>query len=188
MKNLQTHIPGFPVVAIVALAMVFWSITPVDPVHAAGDPIVVIVNNANPVDNLSLGELKKLFLENVQPLGHGKSRGPRNARPGCTRTNVVSEDRLRNERCRSRQVFPASGVHRKVRHATERSRQRGGRKELCRWLTWRHRLRQGQRSIRRRYDGQSSEDRHRSQRSWLQDQDVEVHAPVQNSGRRSRCN
>jgi ABC-type phosphate transport system substrate-binding protein len=32
------------------------------PVQAAGEPIVVIVNMANPADNLTMGELKKLFL------------------------------------------------------------------------------------------------------------------------------
>jgi ABC-type phosphate transport system substrate-binding protein len=83
MKNLQTHIPGFPVVAIVALAMVFWSITPVDPVHAAGDPIVVIVNNANPVDNLSLGELKKLFLGDRSRWDTGKAVAPVMLGPGA---------------------------------------------------------------------------------------------------------
>jgi ABC-type phosphate transport system substrate-binding protein len=83
MKTLQTHIPGFPVVAIVAFAMVFWSITPVDPVQAAGDPIVVIVNNANPVDNLSLGELKKLFLGDRSRWDTGKAVAPVMLGPGA---------------------------------------------------------------------------------------------------------
>jgi ABC-type phosphate transport system substrate-binding protein len=43
---------------------------------AAGDPIVVIVNSANPVDNLSLGELKKLFLSDRSRWDTGKSVAP----------------------------------------------------------------------------------------------------------------
>jgi len=43
---------------------------------AAGDPIVVIVNSSNPVDNLSLGELKKLFLSDRDLWDTGKSVAP----------------------------------------------------------------------------------------------------------------
>ena len=53
------------------------------PVDAAGDPIVVIVNNANPVDNLSLGELKKLFLSDRSRWDTGKSVAPVMPGPGA---------------------------------------------------------------------------------------------------------
>ena len=46
------------------------------PVQAAGDPIVVIVNQANPADNLSMGELKKLFLSDRSRWDTGKSVAP----------------------------------------------------------------------------------------------------------------
>jgi ABC-type phosphate transport system substrate-binding protein len=43
---------------------------------AAGDPIVVIVNSSNPVENLSLSELKKLFLSDRSRWDTGKSVAP----------------------------------------------------------------------------------------------------------------
>ena len=43
---------------------------------AAADPIVVIVNSANPVDNLSIGELKKLFLSDRSRWDTGKPVAP----------------------------------------------------------------------------------------------------------------
>jgi ABC-type phosphate transport system substrate-binding protein len=46
------------------------------PVQAAGDPIVVIVNQANPIDNLSMNELKKLFLSDRSKWDTGKSVAP----------------------------------------------------------------------------------------------------------------
>ena len=45
-------------------------------VQAAGDPIVVIVNAANPVDNLTVGELKKLFLSDRSHWDTGKAIAP----------------------------------------------------------------------------------------------------------------
>jgi ABC-type phosphate transport system substrate-binding protein len=83
MKKSHTFIPGFHVVAIVAVAMAIWSMTSVDPVQAAGDPIVVIVNNTNPVDNLSLGELKKLFLGDRSRWDTGKAVAPVMLGPGA---------------------------------------------------------------------------------------------------------
>ncbi len=62
--------------AILAIAMGIWWIASVPPVEAAGDPIVVIVNNANPVDNLSIGELKKLFLGDRSRWDTGKAVAP----------------------------------------------------------------------------------------------------------------
>ena len=48
-----------------------------EPVEAAtGDPIVVIVNGANPVDDLSMGELKKLFMSDRSKWDTGKAVAP----------------------------------------------------------------------------------------------------------------
>ncbi len=44
--------------------------------QAAGDSIVVIVNTSNPVENLSLGELKKLFFSDRSKWDTGKSVYP----------------------------------------------------------------------------------------------------------------
>ena len=46
------------------------------PLAHAGDAIVVIVNSANPVDNLSTAELKKLFLSDRSRWDTGKSVAP----------------------------------------------------------------------------------------------------------------
>lgn len=46
------------------------------PLALAGDAIVVIVNAANPVDNLSTAELKKLFLSDRSHWDTGKSVAP----------------------------------------------------------------------------------------------------------------
>jgi ABC-type phosphate transport system substrate-binding protein len=83
MKKPYTLIPGFHVVAIVTIAMAIWPLTSVTPVKAAGDPIVVIVNSANPVDNLSMGELKKLFLSDRSRWDTGKAVAPVMLVPGA---------------------------------------------------------------------------------------------------------
>jgi ABC-type phosphate transport system substrate-binding protein len=57
------------------LAAVFFAVS-ADRVFAAGDPIVVIVNSANPVDNLSLNDLKKLFLSDRSRWDTGKAVAP----------------------------------------------------------------------------------------------------------------
>jgi ABC-type phosphate transport system substrate-binding protein len=49
----------------------------------AGDDIVVIVNSANPVDNLSIGELKKLFLGDKGHWDTGKAVAPVMVGPGA---------------------------------------------------------------------------------------------------------
>jgi ABC-type phosphate transport system substrate-binding protein len=46
------------------------------PLAHAGDAIVVIVNSANPIDNLSTAELKKLFLSDRTHWDTGKSVAP----------------------------------------------------------------------------------------------------------------
>jgi ABC-type phosphate transport system substrate-binding protein len=70
-------------VAILAIAAAHWLAVPVTPAQAAGDPIVVIVNSANPVDNLSLGELKKLFMSDRSKWDTGKSVAPVMAAAGA---------------------------------------------------------------------------------------------------------
>jgi ABC-type phosphate transport system substrate-binding protein len=45
-------------------------------VHAGGDPIVVIVNGSNSVDNLSMGDLKKIFLSDRSHWDAGKAIAP----------------------------------------------------------------------------------------------------------------
>jgi ABC-type phosphate transport system substrate-binding protein len=53
------------------------------PLARAGDAIVVIVNSANPVDNLSTGELKKLFLSDRSRWDTGKAVAPVMLSPGA---------------------------------------------------------------------------------------------------------
>jgi len=53
------------------------------PSARAGDAIVVIVNSANPVDNLSAGELKKLFLSDRSRWDTGKAVAPVMLNPGA---------------------------------------------------------------------------------------------------------
>ncbi|MFZ0284077.1 MAG: hypothetical protein WAL32_02505, partial [Terriglobales bacterium] len=65
----------FSAVAILTLAA-SWLMLTTRPASAAGESIVVIVNPANPVDNLSLGELKKLFLSDRSRWDTGKAVAP----------------------------------------------------------------------------------------------------------------
>src|SRR3989442_1675216 len=51
-------------------------VIPPQAAQAAGDPIVVIVNGANPVESLSLSDLKKLFLSDRSKWDTGKSVAP----------------------------------------------------------------------------------------------------------------
>ena len=63
-------------VAICTLVVAIWNTSVIPAVQASGDPIIVIVNNSNPVDNLSIGELKKLFLSDRSRWDTGKSVAP----------------------------------------------------------------------------------------------------------------
>ena len=74
MKN--KHVTSFQLSAIALLAAAVLSMVLTPPVEAAGDPIVVIVNAANPVDNLSMGELKKLFMSDRSKWDTGKAVAP----------------------------------------------------------------------------------------------------------------
>lgn len=59
-----------------AFGIAIWNASLIPSVQASGDPIVVIVNNSNPVDNLTMGELKKLFLSDRSRWDTGKSVAP----------------------------------------------------------------------------------------------------------------
>jgi ABC-type phosphate transport system substrate-binding protein len=80
MKKNNSVTRGF---AILAVAMGIGWMASVSPVEAAGEPIVVIVNNANPVESLSLGELKKLFLGDRSRWDTGKAVAPIMLGPGA---------------------------------------------------------------------------------------------------------
>lgn len=56
---------------------------PLRPAMAVGDPIVVIVNEANPVANLSMSDLKKIFLSERSHWDTGKSVDPVMPAPGA---------------------------------------------------------------------------------------------------------
>jgi ABC-type phosphate transport system substrate-binding protein len=62
--------------AIMAVFITIWMAGGGHPLKAAGDPIVVIVNNENPVDTLSMAELKKLFLADRSRWDTGKAVAP----------------------------------------------------------------------------------------------------------------
>jgi ABC-type phosphate transport system substrate-binding protein len=73
MKRIQ---PALLFAGMVMVAFAILSAISIQPVEAAGDPIVVIVNAANPVDNLSMGELKKLFMSDRSKWDTGKAVAP----------------------------------------------------------------------------------------------------------------
>jgi ABC-type phosphate transport system substrate-binding protein len=73
----------FCAVAILVVVSALRLAVEAPPAQAAGDPIVVIVNATNPVDNLSLGELKKLFLSDRSKWDTGKSVAPVMAAAGA---------------------------------------------------------------------------------------------------------
>jgi len=62
--------------AIGSLIVIGVTMTSISPLQAADDPIVVIVNGSNPVENLTTGELKKLFLSERSRWDTGKSVAP----------------------------------------------------------------------------------------------------------------
>lgn len=74
MKKPQTA--PFLLSGMAMLAVALLSAVSTPPVEAAGDPIVVIVNAANPVDNLSMSELKKLFMSDHSKWDTGKIVAP----------------------------------------------------------------------------------------------------------------
>jgi ABC-type phosphate transport system substrate-binding protein len=72
MKNHGSPLTVLLAIVIVASAATHWITTDIPAVHAAGDPIVVIVNVSNSVDNLSMGDLKKIFLSDRSHWDSGK--------------------------------------------------------------------------------------------------------------------
>jgi ABC-type phosphate transport system substrate-binding protein len=76
MKKNRSLVPLFVAVATLATATAIWLSVSVCAVRAAGDPIVVIVNGSNPVDNLSMGELRKLFLSDRSQWDTGRAVAP----------------------------------------------------------------------------------------------------------------
>ncbi len=68
-------LPGLVMLAATLLTLAWVQVT-IPSAQAAGDPIVVIVNSANPVDNLSMGELKKLFMSDRSKWDTGKAVAP----------------------------------------------------------------------------------------------------------------
>jgi ABC-type phosphate transport system substrate-binding protein len=76
---------AFAVVLTSAMALLL-SVAP--SVRAAGDPIVVLVNSSNPVDNLSIGELKKIFLSDRSKWDTGKSVAPVMLGPGAAERSI----------------------------------------------------------------------------------------------------
>lgn len=71
-KMINLLVKSLAVAAV--LATVGW--IAVVPVRAGGDPIVVIVNSSNPADNLSMSDLKKLFLSERNRWDTGKAVAP----------------------------------------------------------------------------------------------------------------
>jgi ABC-type phosphate transport system substrate-binding protein len=76
MRKNNSVAAAFSVISLLALATLSWVGMSVDPLQAAGDPIVVIVNAANPVENLTVAELKKLFLSDRNRWDTGKAVAP----------------------------------------------------------------------------------------------------------------
>ncbi len=83
MKKHNSVAPVFLAIAILAVVTAIWLTVLPHPAEAASDPIVVIVNVANPVDNLSTSELKKLFLSDRSRWDTGKAVAPVMIAPGA---------------------------------------------------------------------------------------------------------
>jgi ABC-type phosphate transport system substrate-binding protein len=62
--------------AIALLALAFFCSVSIPRVQASGDPIVVIVNQSNPLDNLTVNELKKVFMSQRSKWANGKDVAP----------------------------------------------------------------------------------------------------------------
>jgi ABC-type phosphate transport system substrate-binding protein len=73
MKNSRVRLL-FSLLAVVGMTM--FSLVSIPPAQAAGDTIVVIVNVSNPVQNLSMSELKKLFMSDRSKWDTGKAVAP----------------------------------------------------------------------------------------------------------------
>jgi ABC-type phosphate transport system substrate-binding protein len=81
MKKIQTLL--FVLGGMASLVIALVSVFPIQPVQAAGDAIVVMVNASNPVENLSLSELKKLFMSDRSKWDSGRAVAPVMVSPGA---------------------------------------------------------------------------------------------------------
>jgi len=60
--------------SVTALVLAITAITlPIRPVHAEGNSIVVLVNASNPINNLTVGELKQIFLSDRSKWDTGRA-------------------------------------------------------------------------------------------------------------------
>jgi len=75
MKKNKNALSILLTLAVLAMATSLF-LVPLCVAQGPGDPLVVIVNAANPVDNLTLGELKKLFLSDRSRWDTGKAVAP----------------------------------------------------------------------------------------------------------------
>jgi ABC-type phosphate transport system substrate-binding protein len=64
------------VLAVLAAAITNWNPNVIPLAQAGGEPVVVIVNGSNPVDNLTFAELKKIFLSDRSRWDTGKAVAP----------------------------------------------------------------------------------------------------------------
>jgi len=76
MKAPQLWKPRLRGVVLVALLLTAATVIPPQTAQAGGDPIVIIVNGANPVESVSITDLKKLFLSDRSKWDTGKSVAP----------------------------------------------------------------------------------------------------------------
>jgi ABC-type phosphate transport system substrate-binding protein len=76
MKAPQSSKPWLRGIALLALLLAVATVIPPPTTQAGGDPIVVIVNDANPVESVSISDLKKLFLSDRSKWDTGKSVAP----------------------------------------------------------------------------------------------------------------
>jgi ABC-type phosphate transport system substrate-binding protein len=76
MRNNHSVASRFAAVAILVMGTAMGLIVPAKSAQADGDPIVVIVNGSNPVNNLTMGELRKLFLSERSHWDTGREVAP----------------------------------------------------------------------------------------------------------------
>jgi ABC-type phosphate transport system substrate-binding protein len=76
MRAPQSSKPGLRGIALVAVLLAAAMVIPPQTAQAGGDPIVVIVNGANPAESVSISDLKKLFLSDRSKWDTGKSVAP----------------------------------------------------------------------------------------------------------------
>lgn len=82
MKKNDSVVLMLPALAILVVAAI-WLTSAAYPAQAAGDPIVVIVNMDNPVANLSMSELKKIWMSDKSHWDTGKAVAPVMLAPGA---------------------------------------------------------------------------------------------------------